>query len=195
MSVTLATAVGPHVYWIVSRAAGTAALLLSSASVGIGVTMGGRLLKGRGPDLRVTHEALSLATMVAIVVHGASLIGDQFLHPSVADVTVPFVSSYHTAWTTIGILGGWLLILLGLSYYLRTRIGQQRWKKLHRFTLLAWALGIVHSLGEGSDAGQSWFLVATAIVVLPALALVIARLAGALGGPPQRTAAREASTS
>ncbi len=39
----LATAVAPHLYWITSRAAGIAALLLSSMSVCVGLLMGGPL--------------------------------------------------------------------------------------------------------------------------------------------------------
>jgi sulfoxide reductase heme-binding subunit YedZ len=138
--------------------------------------MGGKLIKRRGPDLRVAHEALSMATIVAIVVHAVALLGDGFLHPSVADITIPFVSSYMTAWTTIGIVGGWMMIILGLSFYARARIGQQRWRKLHRFTALAWILGLAHSLGEGTDAGRLWFLIATGIVVLPAAALLVVRM-------------------
>jgi sulfoxide reductase heme-binding subunit YedZ len=175
---TLATAVAPHLFWITSRAAGTAALLLASLSVCIGLSMGGRLIKGRGPDLRVAHEALSLATLAALVVHGATLLGDSYLHPSIADVTVPFLSGYETLWTSTGIIAFWALALLGLSYYFRARIGQQRWRKLHRFTALAWLLGLVHSLGEGTDAGQAWFLALVAIAVVPALCLLVARLAG-----------------
>jgi methionine sulfoxide reductase heme-binding subunit len=179
----LAAAVNDHLFWITSRAAGTLALLFSSVAVGVGLTMGGKLLKGRGPDLRVTHEALSLATIVAIVVHAVALLGDSFLHPSVADITIPFVSSYMTAWTTIGIVGGWMMIILGLSYYTRARIGQQRWRTLHRFTALAWMLGVAHSLGEGTDAGEAWFLIATGIVVLPAAALLVARMSGRRAAP------------
>jgi sulfoxide reductase heme-binding subunit YedZ len=171
----LATATGPHLYWITSRAAGIAALLLSSVSVCVGLLMSGRLVKRRGPDLRVTHEALSLATLIALAVHGLSLIGDAYLHPSLADVAVPFLGSYKTLWTSTGIVAFWAMLILGLSYYARTRIGVQRWRRLHRFTALAWILGLVHSLGEGTDAGQTWFLAMTAIVVLPALALLATR--------------------
>jgi sulfoxide reductase heme-binding subunit YedZ len=175
---TLATATGPHLYWLASRAAGSAALILSSVSVCVGLLMGGRVLKRRWPDLRVTHEALSLATLAAIAVHGLTLIGDPFLNPSLADVSIPFVSGYKTVWTTIGIVAFWAMLALGLSYYARGRIGVQRWRLLHRFTALAWILGIVHSLGEGTDAGQAWFLAMTAIVVLPALGLLGARWIG-----------------
>ncbi len=171
----LATTTGPHLFWITSRAAGIAALLLSSVAVSAGLLMSFRAVKRRGPDLRVTHEALSLATLVALAIHGLSLLGDSYLHPSLAGVAVPFAGSYKTLWTTTGVVAFWALAILGLSYYLRGRIGVQRWRRLHRFTALAWVLGIVHSLGEGSDSGQTWFLAMTAIAVVPVLTLLALR--------------------
>jgi methionine sulfoxide reductase heme-binding subunit len=187
---TLATAVGPHIFWITSRAAGTAALVLSSLSVCLGLLMGGRLVKRRGLDLRVAHEALSLATLATLVVHGLSLLGDGFLHPGLGDVTVPFLSGYKTLWTAMGIIAFWVLLAVGLSFYARARIGQERWRSLHRFTALAWLLGVAHSLGEGSDAGQAWFLAMTAIVVVPALVLLVIRHAT----PRRRAASRAQAT-
>ena len=187
----VATAAGPHLFWITSRAAGIAALILSSASVCVGLSMGRRVKGVTGPDLRVTHEALSLAALAAIVVHGLTLLGDGFLKLSLSEVAVPFLSSYKTFWTSTGIIAFWGLALLGPAYYLRRRIGVQRWKKLHRFTALAWILGIVHSLGEGTDAGQSWFLAMTAIAVLPPLILLGVRWAGSYRpAPVARTAER-----
>ena len=168
----------PHLFWITSRAAGSAALVLSSVGVSLGLLMGGKLVRGRGLELRGAHETIAIATLVAIAVHAVTLLGDSFMHPSVADVAVPFVSGYKTAWTTIGILAGWSTLLLGLSFYARKRIGQRRWRAVHRFTVLAWWLGVIHSLGEGTDSGQAWFLVMTAIVVVPAIALFLARMSG-----------------
>jgi methionine sulfoxide reductase heme-binding subunit len=167
----------PHLFWITSRAAGTAALIVASLSVCLGLMMGTRLLKRfRAADLRVAHETLSLATMVAIAVHGISLIGDRYMHPSLIDISVPLASPYKTGWTSIGIVSGWALAALGLSYYARGRIGPDRWRRLHRFTALAWLLGLVHSLGEGTDAGETWFLAMIGIVVVPALALLLWRM-------------------
>src|SRR5436190_10062136 len=181
---TLATVTEGHLFWITSRAAGTAALVLSSVAVAVGLSMGSRLVKKRLAETRAIHEALSLATILALVVHALSLFGDSYLKPSLADVTIPFASDYKTFWTTTGIVGGWMLILLGLSYYARGRIGPQRWRRLHRFTALAWVFGLAHALGEGTDAGTAWFLVATAIVVIPAGALLVRRLLP----PPAATA-------
>ena len=151
--------------------------------------MGGRLLKGRGPDLRVTHEALSLATIAALLVHALALLGDSYMSPSLADISLPLVSSSRTFWTTMGIVAGWGLIVLGLTYYVRGRIGPARWRRLHRFTALAWILGVAHGIGEGTDAGAGWFLLATAAVVLPAAALLVVRLAPRLASASPQSGA------
>ena len=165
---------GEHFFWITSRAAGISALLASSAAVALGLLMAGRMIKGN-KDLRVWHEALSIATMVSLAVHAFALLGDSYLKPSLVDVLVPGFIDYQTFWTALGIVGGWLFVILGLSYYIRGRIGPQRWRKLHRFTALAWVLGIVHALGAGTDAGAPWFLLAAAMVVIPGVALLIKR--------------------
>ena len=100
-----AVVMGEHFFWITSRAAGIVALLASSAAVSLGLMMSMRLRKGQ--DLRVMHEALSLATMVALAVHALALLGDGYLKPSLADVTIPFVSDYARWWMSLGIVGGW----------------------------------------------------------------------------------------
>ncbi|MBV9416278.1 MAG: hypothetical protein JO363_14955 [Solirubrobacterales bacterium] len=166
----------PHLFWITSRAAGFAALVLASLAVSLGLLMSTKLLKGKTSELRAAHDTLALATIVAIVVHAATLLGDQFLHPSIFDISIPFVSGYKTFWASLGVVAGWGLILLGLSYYARRWVGAVRWRKLHRFTALAWLLGLGHALGEGTDAGQVWFLAMIALVVIPALALLFTRL-------------------
>ena len=100
--------------------------------------------------------------------------------------TVPFASAYHRFWTSVGIIGGWAIVLLGLSFYVRDRIGRNRWKLLHRFTALGWLLGAGHSLGEGTDAGQWLFLASMAIFFLPALALLVGRWTLRRPSTPQR---------
>ena len=165
-------------FWITTRAAGSVALLASSISVCVGLVMSLRLVKGRRVDLRIAHEALSLTALVALGVHVVSLLADSFFHPTLLDVTVPFVSGYKEPWTSIGIISGWAMAILGLSYYARARIGQQRWRRLHRWTALAWFGGLLHALGTGTDSGRVWFLAMAGVVALPALALAVERFSG-----------------
>ncbi len=171
----IATSASPHLFWITSRAAGIVSLVLASLAVSFGLGMSLKMMRRRAPDLLALHEVLSLGALVALAVHGLSLLGDSFLSPSLANIALPFSWSYKTLWTSIGILGGWAMAFLGLSYYARRAIGAVRWRKLHRFTALAWVAGMVHTLGEGTDAGQIWFLAMLGIVAVPAVALLAVR--------------------
>jgi sulfoxide reductase heme-binding subunit YedZ len=173
-----ATNVSDHLFWIISRGAGTTALILSSVSVCFGLVMAGRITRGNGADRRAYHEILSLSVMVAIVVHGLSLLGDSFLHPSLIDVTVPFALGYERLASTLGIVSAWAMICLGLSFYFRDRIGRKRWKQIHMFTLLAWLGGLVHTLVEGTDAGQLWYLILVAVTTAPVIVLLALRVTG-----------------
>jgi sulfoxide reductase heme-binding subunit YedZ len=167
-----------HLFWITSRAAGGAALLLASASVFLGLMMSSSRRNPNRRDLRTLHEALSLTVLAMVGLHGVALLGDSFLSPGITGIAIPFVGSYRPFWTGLGILAGYGLAALGLSYYLRDRIGASRWKSIHRLTALFWIAAIAHTLGAGSDGAQAWFLVLVAGFVLPAAALLALRWLG-----------------
>lgn len=170
--------VAPHLFWITSRAAGGAALLLASASVALGLMMSS---KRKGPnkrDLRALHEALSLTTLAMVALHGLSLLGDAFLNPGLAGIAIPFASAYRPIWTGLGIIAGYGLATLGLTYYLRDRIGAARWRRLHRLTAVFWLLAIGHTIGAGSDSAQIWFLAVSGALVIPAALLLTLRWLG-----------------
>ena len=169
---------GEHLFWITSRAAGGAALILASAAVAVGLMMSSKRPNSNKRDLRAIHEALSLTTLAMVVVHGLSLLGDSYLNPGLTGITIPFVGFYRPLWTGLGIVAGYGLAVLGLTYYVRDRIGAARWRKLHRITALFWVLAIIHTIGAGSDGAQLWFLLASGLFVVPAAALLILRWLG-----------------
>jgi sulfoxide reductase heme-binding subunit YedZ len=164
-----------HLFWITSRAAGGAALLLAGAAVAVGLMIGSKRQGANKRDLRAIHEALSLTTLVMVGLHGVSLLADSFLNPGLAGISIPFVGSYRPLWTGLGIVAGYGLAALGLTYYLRDRIGAARWRKLHRFIALFWLLAIAHTIGAGSDAAQPWFLLISGLMVVPAASLLALR--------------------
>lgn len=164
-----------HVFWITSRAAGIAAVLFASLSAGLGLAMAMGLHRGRLRDPRALHEALSLATLAALAIHTFSLLGDDYIRFSLADVAIPFVSGYHPVEMALGIVAAYGLAVLSLSYYVRGRLGPARWRAAHRFVVVAWAAGVLHGLLLGTDATRPWFLAAVAATALPAVALLAAR--------------------
>src|SRR3712207_2360374 len=92
------------------------------------------------------HEQTALVGLVAIAVHGITLLGDKHLDPGLTGIAVPGVIDHAPLYTALGVTGGWLAAILGLSYYAKDRIGAQRWRKLHRATLLVYVLSVAHTL-------------------------------------------------
>jgi sulfoxide reductase heme-binding subunit YedZ len=184
---------GIHVWWVLSRGTGIAAILFAALSVTAGLLAGrGRLIKvSRFTDAKPLHEALSIATIAMIAAHGLLLLGDPWLNPGPVGLAVPFQMSYRPFWTGVGVIAGYGIILLGLSYYVRKWIGPARWRVAHRFVALFWILGIFHTFGAGTDAGELWLIVPVTLISLPPLVLLGMRL----GRRPARREPARASTS
>jgi sulfoxide reductase heme-binding subunit YedZ len=182
-----------HGWWLASRASGLVALGLVTISVAIGLLMSGKLMRrpGLGPKLAAIHEYAAVAGIVAIAVHGLTLLGDAWLAPGITGITVPFKMAYRQLWTGLGILGGYLAALLGLSFYARRRIGARLWRKAHRFTVVVYLLAVAHTLGAGTDASTPWLrwwllLTAPPIAVLFAIRVLKARQAARRPARPRR---------
>jgi sulfoxide reductase heme-binding subunit YedZ len=188
--------------WFTARAAGITALLLSSAAVGAGVLLGARALTGGGRSavLRAVHEALALSALAAIAVHGLALVLDPWLKATLVDVLVPFSMSYRPLATGLGQIAALGVLVLGPSFYLRTRLGAGRWKSAHRFIAGFWVLALVHGVSAGTDGLTTWYLISTLLVALPAAALLALRWSGSRLRVPWPTTpptppTREAATS
>ena len=167
-----------YAWWLTSRASGVVALVLVSLAVLAGLAMAARVLPRPALKRAVTrlHEHVALATLGAIAVHGLSLLGDSWLKPGVRGIAIPFAMSYRPAFTGAGIIAGYLLALVGPSFYLRRRIGPARWRKLHRLSAAVWALSVIHTLGAGSDATGTWLRAVVLAPVAPIVYLLVLRL-------------------
>lgn len=186
---------GEHVFWIASRASGVVAIALMSFSVIVGLTMGGGLLSRFNKqtrqrtgtetrDLMRIHEYASLAALIAIAAHGLTLLSDSFLHPTLSQILIPFQIDHRPFFTGLGVIGAYVMAALGLSYYLRDRIGVARWKKLHRWTIAGWALSVIHVFGAGTDAGTDWLKYPMIAVCATVVVLFLLRVSQPRGGKP-----------
>lgn len=189
-----------HAWWLASRASGIVAIFLLTFAVVVGLMMGGKTVQrvtgkpGRGPLaiklLLQSHEQVSVAALIAIAVHALLLLGDGYLHPTFSQLTIPFTIDYRPVFVGLGIIGAYVMAILGLSFYVRARIGTARWKKLHRWTITGYALAVVHTLGAGTDASSAWFqipLLASAALVA-VMFVLRATSPGGLSKPSNATA-------
>jgi sulfoxide reductase heme-binding subunit YedZ len=166
-----------HLFWIASRSMGAVAMLLVAVSIGLGLAMAMRLARGPGvmARIKVLHEATALTALLAIAAHGLLLLGDSYLRPGLAGIAIPFVMAHQPVWTGLGIIGGWLAALLGLTFYLRRRIGPKLWRQAHRWTLAVYVLAVLHTLGAGTDAASLWLLGILIATVAPVVVLATVR--------------------
>jgi sulfoxide reductase heme-binding subunit YedZ len=183
-----------YVWWLAGRSAGVVALLLLTASVIVGLAMAARVLPPRWRREGVhVHQHLSLLALGAIGAHGILLAADPWLKAGVTGITVPFALAYRPLWTGVGIIGGYLAAMFVLSFYVRRRIGGRLWRRLHRFTVIAYVLSLAHSLGAGTDASIPLVRYAMLASALPVVGLLALRVASQRR--PARPAPRPASDS
>jgi sulfoxide reductase heme-binding subunit YedZ len=186
-----------HTWWLASRASGVVAMILITASVFIGLTLSTRVLKGPGMSrwLAAAHEQAALGGLVAIALHGVTLLGDPFLNPGVKGIAVPFAIDFKTLWVGLGIVGGYLAALTGLTFYARKRIGVARWRKLHRLTIVAYGLSLVHTIQAGTDfQAGSWARLAILAPAFPIMVLFGERMLAGRAKKPKPAATPQPAT-
>lgn len=174
-----------YIWWLASRASGVVALVLITLSVLMGLAMASRTLSP--PSIKRTvarlHEHVALSGLGAVAIHGLTLLGDRWLRPGLRGIAIPFAMSYRPAFTGLGVIAGYLAVLVGPSFYVRRRLGAGRWRKLHRVSAAIWMLSAIHTLGAGSDSSKLWLRVIVLAPTVPLAYLLVLRL---LRGRSQR---------
>jgi sulfoxide reductase heme-binding subunit YedZ len=167
-----------YVWWLTSRAAGVTAFALASAAVMAGLMMAGKIAAkpGRARVLKAVHEHAAVGALIAVAVHGLALLGDHWLNPGLTGLVVPFSMGYRPLATGLGVIAGYGMALLGLTFYARRRIGPRLWRKAHRLTIVFWALAAVHAITAGSDVTTPWMRGILGATVAPIVVLFLARV-------------------
>ena len=168
---------GMPVAWLVARAAGLVAFGLLTVSVWLGLTMSTRLLSPRRQKaLLGWHQTLVWTALSMLVLHGSALLLDPTLHFGFLAVLVPGTAPWRPLAVAAGVTAAWLVLALAVSFHVRRRIGQQRWRLFHYAGFGAFALALGHGLTAGSDLRGTTGLVAAALAIGPVLWLAFARI-------------------
>lgn len=146
----------PQVWWHLSRATGIVAWALGITSVLWGVALATRALgsKPRAPWLLDLHRFLGGATVLFVVLHIAAIVADSYVHFGVADVLVPFASSWKASAVAWGVIAFWMLLAVELTSLVRNRLPKRLWHGVHLTSYLVAVLTTAHLLTAGTDAGN-----------------------------------------
>ncbi|MGW1800120.1 ferric reductase-like transmembrane domain-containing protein [Streptomyces sp. NPDC001984] len=171
-------AAGPSPLWFATRAGGTIALILLTATVVLGITVGGQYAPKRIARFEISalHRNLSLLTLAFLVLHVLTTVADTYVNVTLLDVVLPFASAYRTLWLGLGAVAFDLLLAVLLTTAVRLRLGVRRWKAVHWLAYGSWPLALFHAAGTGTDTKVSLQLLLYAACLLAVLASVWWRL-------------------
>lgn len=163
MTLTLATAGAPAL-WYLSRGSGAVSLILLSTAVVLGIVDERRWRSERWPrfTLHGLHRWVSLFAVSFLSIHILSGVLDSFAPIRLLDAVIPFAGTYRPLWLGLGALAFDILLAVTITSLLKKRIGQHTWRAVHWLSYAAWPVAVVHGLGTGSDVRTAWLLAITA---------------------------------
>ncbi len=174
--------------WFFARAAGIVAFVLLTASTAFGLIMSSRafLKIVPGADAYEFHRSLSLASVVAVVLHFGAFFFEGFLRMTFAEIFLPFafvrdglVSASGFGMTmpiALGIIALYLVITLVLTAEFRTKMPPKVWRIVHYVSFVAYPLFVAHGFMSGTDSPEGWMRAIYLFSVLLVVTLVITRI-------------------
>jgi DMSO/TMAO reductase YedYZ heme-binding membrane subunit len=177
--------------WYFGRAAGILALILLTASVAFGLVMSSRafLTIIPGADSYEFHRALSLASIIAVIVHFASFLFDGFIRLTFAEALVPYLFNRQGLTSSagfdtripvmLGVIAFYLIIILILTAELRTKMPPKVWRIVHSVSFAAYPIFLLHGFMSGTDSKEGWmraiYAFSFALIALLILIRIISR--------------------
>lgn len=145
----------PKAYWYLSRSSAFVAYILLWLSMVFGLLMTNKLARlwPGGPTAFDLHQHASLLGLAFALFHALILLGDRYVQATLFQVLAPFqYAGYEPLWVGLGQVGFYGLALVGLSFYVKDRIGRRAWRLIHFLSFAVFVLALLHGIWSGSDS-------------------------------------------
>jgi Ferric reductase like transmembrane component len=158
-------------WWYVTRASGLVSWALVSAAVIWGLAVSTRVMAGRPTPawLLDLHRFLGGLALTFTGIHLAALVADGYTDFGVADLVVPFRSTWRPVAVAWGVVALYLLLAIELTSLAQRKLPRWLWRRVHASSFVLFVLATVHGFAAGSEAGNPamrWFALASMTVVL-----------------------------
>jgi DMSO/TMAO reductase YedYZ heme-binding membrane subunit len=149
----------PKLWWYLSRATGLVAWGLAVASILFGLALATRALgnRPRAPWLLALHRWAGGLTVAFTAGHVASIVADTYVHFGLADVLVPFATSWRPTAVAWGVISMWLLVAIEVTSLQMRRLPKRAWRAIHLSSYLVAVLSTVHGFTAGTDTSSGAF--------------------------------------
>ncbi|MCX6531272.1 MAG: ferric reductase-like transmembrane domain-containing protein [Actinobacteria bacterium] len=156
-----------HFWWYLSRASGIVSWALLTATILWGIFLATRIFKpfDRPAWLLDLHRWLGALTIFGVALHLVALFADSYVEFSVADLVVPFMSSWRPVALALGVVAMYLLVIVQVSSLMIKKLPKKIWRAIHFLSYPMFLFVMLHSFLAGSDRGQALFFSFAAILV------------------------------
>lgn len=155
MSITLAfSAFSSNPLWYVTRSTAIIGFVLLTMGTVLGVAATQRTLASRAWPRFATqalHRNVNVLGLVFIVIHILTTVLDSYVDVGFTAVVVPLASHYRALAVSWGTLAFDLLLIIATTGFLRVRMQEAVWRRIHLAAYLAWPLALVHFISAGTD--------------------------------------------
>jgi predicted ferric reductase len=144
----------PKAYWYLARSSALVAYGLLWLAMLLGLLMSGRLaqLWPGGPTAFDLHQYTSLLGLAFALFHALVLLGDRYILATLPQILTPFAYvGFAPLWVGLGQLALYGMALVGLSFYVRDRMGRRLWRLVHVLSFAVFTLALAHGVMSGSD--------------------------------------------
>jgi sulfoxide reductase heme-binding subunit YedZ len=141
--------------WLAARAAGFTAYLVLSLVVFLGLVLSHPVNQSTwklSKRIFPWHENLLMFTVAFTVAHIVTLVLDPWAGVGIDGALIPGLSSYRSVPVALGTLALYALLLTGLSARYTRLLPAGFWLKLHRLSIVVWALSWAHGILAGTDS-------------------------------------------
>ena len=141
--------------WLAARAAGTAAYLLLSFQVALGLVLSHPTNKSTwklSKRLFPWHEHLWVFVTAFLAVHVVSIVADPYAGVGLLGAVIPGLSAYRSPAVAVGTLALYAFLLTALTARWTRRLPSGAWLSIHRLAIAVWALAWLHGVLAGSDS-------------------------------------------
>ena len=168
----------PQIWWYVARAAGIVGWLFLTAAVLWGIFLSTDLFPAhrRPAWLLDLHRALGGLAVFTIALHLGALVADNFVHFTIADLTIPFASEWKTWQVALGVFAFWGVVVVEATSLAMKHLPRRVWRGIHLTSYVTFLLTSLHGTFAGTDATNSLYVVTSIVTTVMLTFAVIYRV-------------------
>lgn len=166
-----------QVWWYLARSTGYVAWALLCTSVIGGLALSTRLTRRPTPAWTLDlHRFVAGAATAFTALHIVGLVADSYVHFGVAELLVPYASTWRPGAVALGVVAMYLLIAVEASSLLMRHLPRRLWRAVHLSSYVAFWAATFHLLTAGSDAGHPASKLAAALAIAAITFLTLVRV-------------------